>query len=126
MTCTPVTSIVGNDFIAHIEGLMTELTGVAEVYEDLLSRSHEVLTEGYGRALALEGQRRRLRERQLELADLPEPDAVALRELAALARREARLGRQEDELRSILAPLRERERDWQARALHDMMPRRSA
>ncbi len=101
-----MTAISEKDFIACIEGLVSELAGAREVDEDLRRRSHEALMEGYGRALALEGQRRRLRERQLELADLPEPDAIALRELAALARREARLGRQEGKLRSMLAPLR--------------------
>jgi hypothetical protein len=111
----PVTPIAEKTFIACIEKLMTDLAGAGEVDEDLQSRSYEVLMEGYGWALALEGQRRRLRERQLKLADLPEADAGALSELAGLARREARLGRQEGELRSMLAPLRERERGWQAR-----------
>jgi hypothetical protein len=112
-----VTSTDENDFLARIEGLMSELACVVEVDEELGIRSHEALMEGYGRALALEGQRRRLRERQLKLAELPNPDAVALRELTALARREAWLSQQEGRLRSMLDPLRELERDCQARRL---------
>ena len=76
---------------------MTELAGVRAADDDLRRRSEEALSEGYGRALTLEGRRRQLRERQLELADLPQPDVGALRELTALARGEARLGRQERE-----------------------------
>jgi hypothetical protein len=109
-----MTSITEKDFIARVEGLMSELTDVPAADDDLQHRSRETLMEGYGRALALEGRRRKLRERQLELADLPEPDAGALSELTALARREARLGRQERELRALLARLRERERAWPA------------
>jgi hypothetical protein len=112
-----MTSITEKHFIARVEGLVTELTDAPVADDDLRHRSREALMEGYGRALALEGRRRQLRERQLELADLPESDVGALRELAALARREARLGRQERELRSLLALLRERERERPARCL---------
>jgi hypothetical protein len=112
-----MTSITEKDFIARVEGLITELTDVPAADDDLRHRSREALMEGYGRALALEGRRRQLRERQLELADLPEPDVGALRELTALTRREARLGRQERELRGLLALLRERERDRPPRCL---------
>jgi len=104
---TFVTCIAEKDVIARIESLISELAGVGEVGEELESRRLETLMEGYGRALALEAQRRRLRERQLELAD-GEPDAVALSELGVLAMREARLGRRERKLRAMLAPLRGR------------------
>jgi hypothetical protein len=121
-----MTSITEKDFIAHLEGLIAELADVRAEDDDLRRRSHEALMEGYGRALALEGRCRQLRERQLELADLPEPDAGALRELATLARREARLGRQERELRALLALLRERGAGLAGAVLHETMPRRSA
>jgi hypothetical protein len=120
-----MTSITEKDFIARVEGLLAELADAHGGDEDLRRRSHETLMEGYSRALALEGRCRQLRERQLELADLPELDAGALGELTALARREARLGRQERELRALLALLREREAAL-ADALHETMPRRSA
>jgi hypothetical protein len=112
-----VNCIEEKDFVASVEALIAKLAGAEEVDEDLHARSHEVLMEGYGRALALEGERRRVRERQLQLADVAELDAVMSRELAALAQREARLSRRESELRSVLAPLKERERDWQTRRL---------
>jgi hypothetical protein len=123
---SPMTSITEKDFIARVEGLTAELADAHGGDDDLRRRSHEALMEGYGRALALEGRCRQLRERQLELADLPEPDAGALRELTALARREARLGRQERELRALLARLRERGAALAGAALHETMPRRSA
>lgn len=115
-SCASMTSVTEKQFITRVEGLMTELAGVRAADDDLRRRSEEALSEGYGRALALEGRRRQLRERQLELADLPRPDVDALRELTALARGEARLGRQERELRALLALLRECERDWPARS----------
>jgi hypothetical protein len=110
--CDPyfVTCTAEKDLIARIESLISELAGVGEVDGELERRRLETLMEGYGRALALEGQRRRLRERQVELADAPEPDAVALSELGALALHEARLGRREGKLRAMLARLREGER----------------
>ena len=82
-----------------------------------LQRIHDAgLFEG---RLANGARRYRVRvrygERQLELADLPEPHVGALRELTALARREAQLGRRERELRALLALLRERERERPAR-----------
>lgn len=119
-------SITEKDFIARVEGLMAELADIRGGDDDLRCRSHEALMEGYGRALALEGRCRQLREKQLALADLPEPDAGALRELAALARREARLGRQERNLRALLAILKEREAALAGAMLHERMPRRSA
>jgi hypothetical protein len=70
------------------------------------ARRQEILTEGYGRALALEAERRRLHERQLELADLAVSDENVARKLATLTRREARLGRLEHELRAILTSLK--------------------
>jgi hypothetical protein len=103
---TFVTCIAEEDLIARIESLISELAGVGEVGGELERRRLETLMEGYGRALALEGQRRRLRERQVELADVLEPDAGALSELAALALREARVGRRERKLRAMLGPLR--------------------
>jgi hypothetical protein len=121
-----MTSITEKDFIARVEGLMAELADAHGRDEELRRRSHEALMEGYGRALAIEGRCRQLRERQLELADLPEPDAGALDELTVLARREARLGRQERELRALLALLKEREAALAGTALHETMPRRSA
>jgi hypothetical protein len=123
---SPMTPIAENDLIARIGGLMVELADVREADDDLRRRSQEALMEGYGRALALEGRCRQLRDRQLELADLPQPDAGALRELTALARREARLGRQERELRAVLALLREREAALGSAVLHETRPRRSA
>jgi hypothetical protein len=122
----PVTCITENDFIARAERLITELGGRSAADADLVGRRHEMLTEGYGRALALEGQRRRLRERQLELADLSEPDAGALRELTTLARREARLGRREHELRALLSALKGAHTGPLKTSRHEMMPRRSA
>jgi hypothetical protein len=105
-----MTPITKKNFIAHLEGLMGELAAARALDDDLRRRLDEALMEGYGRALALEGRCRQLRERQLELADLPEPDASALGELTALARREAQLGRQERELRALLARRRGRSR----------------
>jgi hypothetical protein len=121
-----MTRIIESAFIAWVEGLITELVDVREGDDDLRRRSHEALMEGYGRALALEGRCRQLRERQLELADLDEPDAGALRELTGLAQREARLGNQERELRAVLARLREASIRLADAALHETMPRHSA
>ena len=50
---------------------------------------------------------------------MPQPDVGGAGGLTALARGEARLGRQERELRALLARLRECERDWPARSLGD-------
>jgi hypothetical protein len=121
-----MTCITESDFIARVEGLITELACGREADGDLQFRWNETLIEGYGRALALEGRRRRLRERQLALADLPEPDAGALRQLTAFARSEARLGRQEHELRLLLAALRGALAGLAGAADHEMIPRRSA
>jgi hypothetical protein len=121
-----MTCITESDFIARVEGLIAELAYRHDADRELQYRWNETLMEGYGRALALEGQRRRLRERQLELADLPEPDAGALRQLTAFARSEARLGRQEQELRARLAALRGAVAGLADVARHEMMPRRSA
>jgi hypothetical protein len=106
---TPTTK---KEFTVRVEELMSELVGVQEMDEGLQTRWHETLMEGYSRALALEAQRRRLRKRLLELADLSEPDAGALRELTSLTRQEARLGRRERKLRALLDRLRNREHHW--------------
>jgi hypothetical protein len=121
-----MTCITETDFIARVEGLITELACGREDDRDLQFRSNETLMEGYARALALEGRGRRLRKRQLELADLSEPDAAALRQLTAFARSEARLGRQEHELRVLLAVLRGALAGLAGAAHHEMIPRRSA
>jgi hypothetical protein len=101
----PMACTTEHDFAACVEDLIIKLASRRGADAELERRVHDVLIEGYGRALALEGRRRRLRERQLELADLPKLDAAGLRELAALARREAGLVRKEHELRALLAPL---------------------
>ena len=121
-----MTRITESDFIARVEGLIAELACRHEADGDLHYRWNETLMEGYSRALALEGRRRRLREHQLELADLPEPNAAALRQLTAFARSEARLGRQEHELRALLASLKAASPGLADVAHHEMMPRRSA
>jgi hypothetical protein len=121
-----MTRITENAFIARVEDLITELASHQDGDAKLRCDCHEALVAGYGRALALEGERRRLRERQLELADLPELDAGALRELTGLTQREARLGHQERELRAALARLREACLELPDAALHETMPRRSA
>jgi hypothetical protein len=120
-----MTRITENAFITGVEDLITELASGSEEDGKLRRRCHEALIAGYGRALALEGKRRRLRERQLELVDLPELGAGAMRELTSLAQRRARLDRQERDLRMVLARLREACVGL-ADALHDTMPRRSA
>ena len=102
-------SILDSDFTARVESLLTEFAEIRSAGEDLCRRLHETLLEGYGRALALEGERRRLHTQQLRLADLPSPNDQALRELAALAQSEARLARESSGLRALVGRLRERE-----------------
>jgi len=70
-------------------------------------RCKEVLLEGLATALALEGQRRRIRRRQQELACLSQGDDASARELARLARREVALASDERRLRDLLARLRD-------------------
>jgi chromosome segregation ATPase len=121
-----MTCITESDFIARVEGLIAELERRRDTDGDLQCRWNEALMEGYTRALALEGRRRRLRERQRELADLPEPSNAAMRQLTALTRSEASLRRQEHELRALLVSLRAALVELADVAHHEMMPRRSA
>jgi len=101
-----MTRITETAFIAGIEDLIAELMSRRGENGGLRRRWHEALVAGYGRALALEGERRQLHERQLQLAGRPELDTDALQELTGLAQREARLGRRERELRALLKRLR--------------------
>ena len=80
----------------------------AEFDAGLRGRCDDALMHGYALALRLEGRRRRLRERQLELAGLSEIDDGMTRELASAAGREASLAREERRLRGLLTLLRER------------------
>ena len=91
--------------IAHVERLIAELASRGHRHEDLQDSWQQALIAGYGRALTLEGEPRRLRERQLELAGLPQPDAQTLSELTGSVQREARLDRRERELRTVLGRL---------------------
>jgi hypothetical protein len=104
----PMTTITENDFIARVERLLREFADTP-VEEDLRLRLHDTLLEGYGRALALEAECRQLRSRQMELAGLPNPDDRALSELISLAQQEARLARDEHDLRALIGRLRDRE-----------------
>ncbi|MCW3058036.1 MAG: hypothetical protein JWO21_2005 [Solirubrobacterales bacterium] len=121
MTCA-----TEHDFIARVERLIGELASRRGADRHLLCRWQDALTEGYGRALALEGRRRRLRLRQLALADLPEPDAAAQRELVSLSQREVKLARQVLELRAQLEALKEAGAGLAEGPPYETMPRRSA
>lgn len=93
-------------FLARLQRLIRDIPGADEEAASRDGQRREALAEGYGRALALEGERRRLHERQLDLADLTESDADIPRELASLTRREAGLVRHERELRELLRRLK--------------------
>jgi hypothetical protein len=103
-----VTSTVENDFPTHVRRLLSEVAELNEAGEDLQRRLHDTLLEGYGQALALEGERRQLRLRRVELAERSDLDEATLRELASLVRQEAHLASQERAVRELVGQLRER------------------
>jgi hypothetical protein len=88
-----------------IECLLRELqSGAAD--PALLGRCDAALAEGYAHALHIEGRRRRLRERQSELAESLRGTSPEGDELAWLARTEIVLASRERELRDLLGRLR--------------------
>lgn len=93
----------------RLERLIRELEASA-LDEGLRHRCDEALTAGYAEALAIEGRRRRLRERQRELLAEGDGGAAAIEELVGVARRELDLVREEKALRELLGRLRRRER----------------
>jgi hypothetical protein len=95
-------------FIASVQDLIAEV-GTAPISYELSERLSGALVEGYARVLALEGARRRLHARELEIAECSPLDSAALSELTELAQREARIVRQERVLRALLESLRSRE-----------------
>jgi hypothetical protein len=93
--------------VKTVQALITELEA-SELSGEQLRRCNELLMEGYARALALESRRRRLLERQHDLAGRPGADERSIRKLAILAHCEAALAAEERRLRHLLAHLRAR------------------
>ena|SRR5436190_16917023 len=104
----PMTCIPESEFIARVEELMAELGSRRDADGSLRRRWEELLMEGYGRALAVEGKRRRVLRRQRELAGLPRTEGAVTDELVSLVRCEAALAHEERRLRDLLARLRGR------------------
>jgi hypothetical protein len=94
------------DPISSLDTLLAELAAAEQ--EPPSTHLDDLLTEGYGRALAFEAERRRMRRRLRDLAAHEDTSGEQAQEVLTLVRDEARLAEVEQNLRIALERARSR------------------